>query len=210
MCTSRVKGKRRKIVRPRKMCSLKIRSASATSSQASVRKVKMRLRPGHEVAPFRRRRDAAARRRWCSEAEHELDDQQHQDADVGEARGGADARVVEAAVQQHHAADQREDRRRRRRRGWRGSCLKPWLMPRVSKNQSGVRRPTRWPKKTIEHADVEQHRAQNELLAAQELARTRLPGEGIALVAGDRAEREDGERDVGIDLEQEEVHVRPP
>jgi hypothetical protein len=57
-----------------------------------------------------------------------------------------------------------------------------------------------------EDADVEQDRAPDQLPPAQELARARFPREGIALVARDRAEDEDRQRDVGKNLEEEEFH----
>ena len=64
-------------------------------------------------------------------------------------------------------------------------CLKAWLMPRQLEEPERGQEAGEVAEEDDEHADMEQHRAQDQLLAAQELARARLPGEGIALVAGD-------------------------
>ena len=87
------------------------------------------------------------------------------------------------------------------------SSLKPWLMPSASKTWMGVRRPTRWPTNTINTPDVEQHRPRNELAAAEDLARSRAPGVGLPVVTHDGADHEDGERNVGIDAEQQGIEI---
>src|SRR5690606_28484034 len=58
-----------------------------------------------------------------------------------------------------------------------------------------------------EHPDMEQHRADDELPAPQKLARAGPPRIGLAVVAHDGAEREHGERDIGIDAEDERVEI---
>jgi hypothetical protein len=59
------------------------------------------------------------------------------------------------------------------------------------------------PRKDHQHAKVKQHRSHDQLLAAQELARSGAPRIGFAVIADDRADGEDGQRDVGIDSEQQ-------
>ena len=56
-------------------------------------------------------------------------------------------------------------------------------------------------------ADMEQDRAPDQLLAAQELARGAFPGEGVPFIAHDRPHEEDRQRDIGHDPEDDEVDV---
>ena len=163
-----------------------------------------RLRPVHEFHHLGAV-EMAERYDDGGEAEQELRHQQHHDAGVGERGIGADARIKKPAVQKQRTAGKGHDSRDATH-GDSENLL--CLVADAEKIEDLDRReqPDQMAAEDRQYADMEQYRAGDELPLAQKLARFRLPREGVALVAHDAGNDHHGDRDIGIDAEDEVMH----
>ena len=172
-----------------------IRRASAEGKDA--------LRPVHELDHFMSV-EVLHRQRDRGEAKGQLRPQQQDDHVVGKAGRGADARVEEAAVDQQGGPDDPQHPGKTARDN-RQQLLGPVTDPQRVEHGDRGQQAHHVTSKDHQHAKVEQDRPDDQLLAAQELARSGAPRIGLAIITDHRPHREDGECDVGIDPEQQVV-----
>ena len=188
---------------PSTRCSLNTSATSVTNPAASPRNVTMCCDPHHQldhllaVPVLRGHRDA-------DETEQQLGEQQQQHDHVHRPAGEADARLGEAAMDQQDQTDEANaagdpagDHGQHLLRGRRHAEDVPDAERRHQSEQVA--------EEDAEDAEVEEVRAPAQLPGAEQLRRIALPRVLIAVEAQQAAREEHGQRDVGIDAEQEHV-----
>ena len=139
-------------------------------------------------------------------ADGKLQPDQDHNQDVERGGGGADSWIGQPSVYKHCAANQRGQPCRPADQH-RHPLLQPVRYPKGIQHPDRREQPDKVAKEHRQDADMEQDRAPHQLLAAQQLAGRGFPGEGIALIARDRAHQEHRQRDIGHDPEDDEIDV---
>ena len=135
--------------------------------------------------------------------EQQLGEQQQQDRDVAEGRGGADARDRTGG-----GASAARCRSRQKMPAMPPTtiaiiCLKPWQMPSASNTQIGVSRPTKWPKKITRMPTWNRFEPHISWRRRSSWLDPRPPGVLLAVEAQQAAEQEHGQAEVGIPAEHD-------